>query len=67
MSTIADITARDAVTQARHVRRRFPAFDPHTLSIVLLGVLAAFILATFADYGVSWDERVQNTYGLHLL
>ena len=67
MSTIADITARDAVTQIRQTRRRFPALDPHTLSLVLLGVLAVFVFATFADYGVSWDERVQNTYGLHLL
>ncbi|HET6470613.1 MAG TPA: glycosyltransferase family 39 protein [Pseudomonadales bacterium] len=67
MSTIADIAARDAVTQARQTRRRFPPLDPHTLSLVLLGVLAVFIFATFADYGVSWDERVQNTYGLHLL
>jgi len=66
MSMIADITARDAT--AMHVRRRrFPPLDAHRLSLVLLGVLGVSILATFPDYGVSWDERVQNTYGLHLL
>ena len=68
MSMIADITARGATampTRASH--RRFPPFDPHRLSLVLLGVLGVLILATFHDYGVSWDERVQNTYGLHLL
>src|SRR4029450_12810189 len=46
---------------------RFPAIDARRLSQLVLGVLALLILDTFADYGVSWDERVQNTYGLRLL
>jgi 4-amino-4-deoxy-L-arabinose transferase-like glycosyltransferase len=70
MSTTADITARGATGIAARLAgllRRLPPLDANRLSWVVLGVLGAVILATFHDYGVSWDERVQNTYGLHLL
>ena len=43
------------------------SIDARRLSQLVLAVLALLIFATFADYGVSWDEQVQNTYGLHLL
>jgi len=66
MSTIADISTAPQGRTADSLRR-LPPFDAHRLALVLLGVLGVFILATFHDYGVSWDERVQNTYGLHLL
>ena len=32
-------------------------------SKVLFVVLAVLILATFRDYGVTWDEPVQHFYG----
>ena len=70
MSMIADITARSATELRRELpdpRRRFPIIDARRLSQLLLALLALLIVATFADYGVSWDERVQNTYGLRLL
>jgi len=37
------------------------------LSVGILGVLLVLVLATFQDYGISWDEEVQNTYGKKLL
>jgi hypothetical protein len=70
MSVTADITARSAAQLPRELPesgRRFPRIDPRRLSHLLLAVLALLIVATFPDYGVSWDERVQNTYGLRLL
>jgi len=33
----------------------------------LLAVVAVLVLATFQNYGISWDEQVQNTYGELLL
>ena len=70
MSIIADITERGATELSRELpdpRRRFPTIDARRSSQLLLAVLALLIVATFADYGVSWDEGVQNTYGLDLL
>src|SRR5579863_7077781 len=32
----------------------------HRLSLALLLVTAGLVLATFADYGVTWDEDVHN-------
>ena len=37
------------------------------LSWLVLLILAALVLTTFRDYGVSWDEDVQDTYGRDLL
>jgi hypothetical protein len=37
------------------------------LSIGLIAALAIVAAATFRDYGMSWDEPVQNTYGEELL
>lgn len=36
-------------------------------SVLLLLVLLAISLATFRDYGVSWDDRVQKEYGEQIL
>ncbi len=36
-------------------------------AIGLFVVLAFIIFATFQDYGMSWDEQLQNTYGQLLL
>jgi hypothetical protein len=35
----------------------------HTLSGVLLVALLGVMLATFLDYGITWDEGVHNRYG----
>ncbi len=70
MTTIANIAARGATElngERPDPRRRFPVIDARRLSQLVLAVLALLIFATFADYGVSWDEQVQNTYGLYLL
>ncbi|MBL8628274.1 MAG: glycosyltransferase family 39 protein [Rhodospirillaceae bacterium] len=37
------------------------------LSFAILGALIVLVLATFQDYGISWDEEVQNNYGEKLL
>lgn len=36
-------------------------------SLVLLLIVSTFVISTFRDYGISWDEEVQNTYGEHIL
>ena len=61
----ADITQLNR--RLPELRRRFPTIDTRRLSQLLFAVLALLIVATFADYGVSWDENVQNTYGQDLL
>ena len=43
------------------------AADARQLSRWLLVLLVALVLVTFRDYGVSWDEHVQNVYGHRLL
>ncbi len=37
------------------------------ISLACLGALFVAIVATFQDYGISWDEEVQNIYGTKLL
>ncbi len=37
------------------------------VSLACLAALFVAILATFQDYGISWDEEVQNIYGTKLL
>ena len=33
----------------------------------VLGVVTLLVVATFRDYGISWDEMLQNTYGEKLI
>ena len=33
----------------------------------VLGVVTLLVAATFRDYGISWDEMLQNTYGRKLI
>ena len=40
---------------------------PRAASYGIFALLAAVILLTFGDYGISWDEWLQNAYGLKLL
>jgi len=40
---------------------------PRIVVGVIFAVLALVVLFTFRDYGISWDEQVQNTYGEMLL
>ncbi len=40
---------------------------PNLLAFGLFFILGALIVATFQDYGISWDEMLQNTYGRKLL
>lgn len=37
------------------------------LSLLLILVATLLVLATFADYGVTWDEDVHNWYGVFVL
>ena len=37
------------------------------LSLALFGVVAALVVATYDDYGVTWDEDVHNFYGKLIL
>src|SRR5579871_870544 len=64
------IPASGSVTiQAERVRRgrlyfaigRSRGYDLATG--VLLGIIFVLILATFRDYGITWDEPIQRYYG----
>ena len=35
--------------------------------MAVLMLMLLLVLATFQDYGVSWDENVQNEYGKQIL
>ena len=37
------------------------------LAAALFAALGLSVVLTFRDYGISWDEGVQNTYGVKLL
>ncbi len=41
--------------------------QPNRAAMALFAVLAFLIVLTFRDYGISWDEELQNTYGVKLL
>ncbi|MBX7200648.1 MAG: glycosyltransferase family 39 protein [Rhodospirillaceae bacterium] len=38
-----------------------------TAGWAVLGAVLVLVLATFRDYGISWDEKLQNTYGEKLI
>ena len=40
---------------------------PNMLAMGVFLIIGVLIFATFQDYGVSWDEMLQNTYGIKLL
>jgi hypothetical protein len=40
---------------------------PRAIAGGIFAVLTLVILTTFQDYGISWDEQLQNTYGQKLL
>jgi len=40
---------------------------PRVLAAVIFAVMGTLVLATFQDYGISWDEQLQNSYGQKLL
>ena len=40
---------------------------PRAIAGGIFAILALVILTTFQDYGISWDEQLQNTYGKKLL
>jgi hypothetical protein len=46
-------------------RGRAPAWDRLTWALVITA--AALVILTFRDYGVTWDEDVQNWYGVFVL
>lgn len=48
-------------------RRPRPCFDWDLAARWLLLVVLALVFLTFRDYGISWDEAGQNTYGKLLL
>ncbi len=40
---------------------------PRAVAMGVFAALTVAILLTFQDYGISWDEQLQNTYGQKLL
>ncbi len=57
-------------TDAAHAAVRddaAPAGRIATAGWAVLGIVTLLVLATFRDYGISWDESLQNTYGKKLV
>ena len=50
-------------TEGRRVRNGAPELLWDRLSLAVLGIAAILILATFTQYGVTWDEDIHNWYG----
>jgi hypothetical protein len=58
------VTHQDAPA-ALGVRMPRPSWD--SLAFALFIVVAALVIVTFLDYGVTWDEDVHNWYGVLVL
>ncbi len=58
---------RSLATFARTTGQRLRRVGWDDWSLALFAVLLAAALATFADYGVTWDEDAQNWYGVAVL
>src|SRR5262245_29269006 len=41
-----------------------PAVTFDRAALAVLAIAAIVVASTFRDYGISWDEPVQNSYGL---
>src|SRR5216683_915854 len=61
---IQPVTATTLLRQSAGAARR-PLWDH--LAFALFVAAAALMLATFTDYGVTWDEDVHNWYGVYVL
>jgi 4-amino-4-deoxy-L-arabinose transferase-like glycosyltransferase len=69
---MSELVAPKAVSShARPSWARFaawaPGFNSGFVSRLIILVLAVLTFDTYRDYGVSWDEQVQNIYGHDLL
>ena len=67
---MSDVTARQITLTSPRVKswlKRLPVLEPRFLSGLIFAVLAVLTAYTFTDYGVSWDEQVQDIYGHDLL
>ena len=60
---IEPVTATASLCRSDSKQR--PLWDH--LAFALFVVAAALVLATFTDYGVTWDEDVNNWYGVYVL
>jgi hypothetical protein len=60
-------TVADPTTRAPEFQRSDAAafWDRLAFGLILIGT--AFVLVTFRDYGVTWDEDVHNWYGNYVL
>jgi hypothetical protein len=47
------------------VRNYWPSYD--ALAMIVLAAVLVLVCMTFQDYGISWDEEIQNTYGKKIL
>ena len=55
--------ARDSIAEDYAVDLKWP----QALAGGIFAILAIIIVTTFQDYGISWDEQLQNSYGEKLL
>ncbi|MBY0510915.1 MAG: glycosyltransferase family 39 protein [Rhodospirillaceae bacterium] len=63
MTPAEGVPAHPSAAEAREVALKWPL----AVAGGIFAVLAIIILTTFQDYGISWDEQLQNTYGKKLL
>jgi len=73
-SRSSEVSRVGAAPMARHSERvrealawLCPRMSWNRAALALLGLVALIVVATFADYGVTWDEDVHNWYGVFVL
>jgi hypothetical protein len=70
--TTDDAGHRISVARARETWRDcvawlLPRLSWNRAALALFGLLVFLVIATFTDYGVTWDEDVHNWYGVFVL
>ncbi len=56
-----------APTASDSLVARLPRVAPSGIAFALFILVAALVIVTFQDYGVTWDEDVHNWYGIFVL
>src|SRR5439155_13234445 len=63
----ASATVRPSERLRDGLARLSPCLSWTRAALALLALVALVVVATFADYGVTWDEDVHNWYGVFVL
>src|SRR5712692_6096770 len=70
-SEVSAVGASVVARAGEHLREQMAWLSPrlswNRAALGLFAVVVLVVIATFADYGVTWDEDVHNWYGVFVL